>query len=76
MQEIGEELFKFLLYEDTEDVKAILDGVDEHVTSNIGNRETKIAKALNDDYTKVSEGIQMGQHDRNRDVIREIVESC
>jgi hypothetical protein len=46
MAEIGETLFKFLLYEDTEDVKAILDGVEEHVTSNIGNRETKILRHL------------------------------
>ena len=76
MVEIGETLFKFLLYEDTEDVKAILDGVEEHVTSNIGSRETKIARHLNDDYSKVSEGIQQAQHHRNREVIREIVESC
>ena len=46
MAEIGETLFKFLLYEDTEDVKAILDGVEEHVTSNISARESKILRHL------------------------------
>jgi len=45
------------MYEDTEDVKAALDGIEEHVTSSIGNRETKISKSLNDDYTRVSDGI-------------------
>ena len=52
--EMGEVMFQFLLYEDTDDVKGILDAVDEHVTTNIGNREGKTSRALNDDYTHVS----------------------
>jgi len=36
----------------------MLDGIEEHVTSNISNRETKTSKALNEDYVRVSEGIQ------------------
>jgi hypothetical protein len=55
--EMGEVMFQFLLYEDTDDVKGILDAVDEHVTTNIGNRESKTTLALNNDYSDVSSRI-------------------
>lgn len=74
--EMGEVMFQFLLYEDTDDVKGILDAVDEHVTNNISSRQHTTGKALLDDYTNVSGRISAEQHSRNRDVIREIVESC
>lgn len=51
--EMGEVMFQFLLYEDTDDVKGILDAVEEHVTTHIGNRQTQTSKALNDDYNNV-----------------------
>ena len=38
MAEIGETLFKFLLYEDTEDVKVILDGVEDECILRGGGR--------------------------------------
>lgn len=47
--ELGEVLFQFLLYEAREDIQQTLDGIEEHVNTNIGNRETKITRALNDD---------------------------
>ena len=53
-----------------------MDGVEEHVAASLSNRDGKIKKRLNDDCIKTIEEIQSAQQARNRDVIREIVESC
>jgi hypothetical protein len=53
-----------------------LDGVEEHVSSNLNSRESKISKRLQDDLMETTGSISSAQQARNRDVIREIVESC
>ena len=53
-----------------------MDAVEEHVASNLSNRESKIQNRLTFDLNETTSRIQSDQQARNRDVIREIVESC
>jgi len=55
--EHGEVLLEFLFFEGREEVILKLDAVEEHVIANVGNRETKIARALQTDLVDTTEGI-------------------
>lgn len=65
-----------MLYETREDITTQLDQIGDHINSNIAARDTKIGRELQQDFLQTTNDIQQGQHARNRDVIREIVESC
>ena len=75
-QDLGTELFNFLVLESREDIQMQLDAIEEHLLSQFQSREGKIVRSLTEDQNSTTDKISSSQHARSRDVIREIVEKC
>jgi hypothetical protein len=75
-EDLGTDLFNFLVLEAREDLSNTLDGVEDHMMTQFQARESTITKSLTEDLNNTTNQISSAQHARSRDVIREIVEKC
>lgn len=74
--ELTTELFTFMIVDnqDREDIQGRMTELEDHIIAEVSKRENMIASTAQKTVKNVLREIQEGQHKRNRDIIREIVD--